>query len=223
MNNISTFDEIYQYIIDNQVAGVLTDLDDTLYQYQGNHIKAITTCANTFANYYGDMLSTDEFIAKYRHYRNVVTDELIPQGCCRSRMFAFQLMFEELNIESAYLRAYEYEKLYWDIFIPNIQVDPQAKIFIKKCYDNNIPVCIVTDLHAHFQVRKLQHMDLIKYIPHFVTSEDAGIEKPHPQIFSKALGKLKMDKNQVIMIGDNYKKDIVGADNYGIKAFQIKL
>lgn len=223
MNQISTFAEIYQYIHDHKITGVLSDLDDTLYSYQKNHDLAIITCANKFANDYNFPLNNDQFIKKYRDSRNRVTDELTPQGSCRSRMFAFQLMFEELNIESAYLPAYEYEKLYWDTFITNMQPDAQAQQFLELCFENNIPVCLVTDMQAHFQVRKLQQMDLIKYIQHFVTSEDAGIEKPSPQIFSKALGKLNMDKSQVIMIGDSYKKDIVGADNYGIKSFQIKL
>ena len=48
------------------------------------------------------------------------------------------------------------------------------------------------------------------------------MEKPDLRIFSSALAKLNIKKDQVIMIGDNHEKDIMGARQYGINAYLLK-
>jgi putative hydrolase of the HAD superfamily len=55
-----------------------------------------------------------------------------------------------------------------------------------------------------------------------LSSEEAGIEKPSPVIFGKALSKLNLKAEEVIMIGDNEEKDILGAEAMGIKSYLIK-
>ena len=45
-----------------------------------------------------------------------------------------------------------------------------------------------------------------------------GVEKPNPKIFNKSIEKLNLGKNNVCMIGDNFKKDIQGAIDLGIKS-----
>ncbi|GAB4134403.1 MAG: hypothetical protein Fur0015_07490 [Ignavibacteriales bacterium] len=44
-----------------------------------------------------------------------------------------------------------------------------------------------------------------------------GFSKPDPEIFQIACEKIGVtDKTQILMIGDNFDTDIVGAFNYGI-------
>ena len=50
-----------------------------------------------------------------------------------------------------------------------------------------------------------------------MSSEEAGKEKPHPIMFYKALDKLECTKQESVMIGDNWDKDILGAYNFGIE------
>ena len=56
-----------------------------------------------------------------------------------------------------------------------------------------------------------------------VSSEEAGKEKPHSYPFLLSLYKLKLEKEEVLMIGDNFKKDILGAYNIGIKSIWLNL
>ncbi len=51
-----------------------------------------------------------------------------------------------------------------------------------------------------------------------VDSNIVGTEKPHARIFWKALHALKVSPAQAIMVGDNVKRDILGALNVGMKA-----
>ena len=48
-------------------------------------------------------------------------------------------------------------------------------------------------------------------------SEDAGVQKPHPEIFKIALKSAGATTENSLMIGDNYEADILGAHNLGMK------
>lgn len=50
-------------------------------------------------------------------------------------------------------------------------------------------------------------------------SEEVGAEKPSAQMFETAMEKLRLkeaDKSRVIMVGNNLKRDIVGANRFGV-------
>jgi putative hydrolase of the HAD superfamily len=81
-------------------------------------------------------------------------------------------------------------------------------------YQNKI--CLVTDLTAHIQYRKIHKLKLNQYCQSIVTSEEAGKEKPNPLMFKLALQKLNLKSSEVCMIGDNFKKDIFGANSLNI-------
>lgn len=55
----------------------------------------------------------------------------------------------------------------------------------------------------------------------FVLSYKEGVIKPDPQIFKIALKKLKVDKNEVVMVGDSLKDDVKAAEDFGIKGILI--
>lgn len=202
----------------DRVQGVLIDLDDTLYSYQQTHPVALEACQQYYEKQYGVFSG---FKACYRKKRNYITTMLKGQGACRSRLFAFQLMFEERALSEPYQIALEFESLYWQTLINVASPFPDAVAFLKRCKEMGKKVCVVSDMQAAVQVRKLQKMELTKYIDYMVTSEEAGFEKPEPQIFELALKKLGMLASQVMMVGDSYEKDIKGALELDICAYQV--
>ena len=50
-----------------------------------------------------------------------------------------------------------------------------------------------------------------------VTSQDAGTNKPQPEIFRKALRQAGMQASEAIYVGDQYQVDVVGAGKAGMK------
>ncbi|PLR98461.1 HAD family hydrolase [Bacillus sp. T33-2] len=63
--------------------------------------------------------------------------------------------------------------------------------------------------------------ELIPYFDQIVISGDFGRGKPDPSIFEHALTVMAMDKDEVIMVGDNLMTDILGANRAGIKSVWI--
>jgi len=58
----------------------------------------------------------------------------------------------------------------------------------------------------------LQH-----YFDAVVTSEDAGVKKPHAKPFLMALERLGLEPREAIMVGDWPERDMVGAKKVGLK------
>ncbi len=211
------------------IKAIFIDIDDTLYSYKEAHPIALQKCYELFDNYFKDsdtINSFSEFEKIYRLSRNNVTQRLFPGGSCRSRLLAFQEIFENLNIEPkilSYKYALEFEELYWSSLIDVIQPNLEIKNFLDYCKDSipSLIICAISDMQTSFQIRKLNKLSYGDFL--LVTSEEVGVEKPDNLIFQYALNKCNLNPEDVIMIGDSHDKDLIGASQIGIKAFLINL
>ena len=91
-----------------------------------------------------------------------------------------------------------------------MEIYDDAKLFLQKCYSNNTPLFLVTDMTAEVQFKKINKLDIEKYLNFIVTSDEAGIEKPNEFIFKYAIEKFISEVkniNKIIMIGDDQIKD----------------
>lgn len=200
--------------------GVMIDLDDTLYAYEPAHREAL---ARVHTDLFADQ-PFPLFARAYRAARDRVVERLSPQGVCRSRLLAFLHMFEEARADRSFARAYAADALYWDSFIAVMACDPAAAAFVDRCADAGIPVCVVSDMTTHIQIRKLDRLGLGGRIAHLVTSEEVGAEKPDPRMFQEGMRKLAVTvPGEVLMVGDSLVKDVRGAQALGIPAYLISL
>lgn len=77
---------------------------------------------------------------------------------------------------------------------------------------------IITNGFKEVQHKKMKTSGILKYFDSITTSEDAGVQKPHRQIFEIALKNASALVTESIMIGDNLEADILGAQNFGMPA-----
>lgn len=194
--------------------GVLIDIDNTLYDYETAHARALKAVEETFAGRLAVDGST--FKAAFAEARTAVHVELRETASSHNRLLYFQRMFESLG-HNPMRYALEAYGIYWDTFLENIELFDGVTEFLEKI--RSLRICFVTDLTAHIQYRKIALLRLHEYAGHLVTSEEAGREKPHPYMFMLALKKLGLGPEQVCMVGDSYEKDIVGATRVGIRSF----
>ena len=192
--------------------GILLDIDNTLYNYTISHSLAKSRVIDFCVDKFG--LSKIEIISAYSEARNKVHIELSQTAACHNRLLYFQRMLEILNV-NALKYSFEIYNVYWDNFLNALK--PFDGVYdLLEMYENRI--CLLTDLTAHIQYRKIQKLHLDKYCNKIVTSEEAGCEKPHPFMFMSGLYKLNLRANEVCMIGDSFKKDILGANSLGIQS-----
>ena len=189
---------------------LLLDIDNTLYDYNISHAYAkksvVQHCEAEFN------IDETEILSAYEKARKKVHNELSETAASHNRLLYFQNMCEMLTINPIQ-QSLKLYNIYWDTFLENITPFEGVYELLEK-YQNKI--CLVTDLTAHIQYRKIHKLKLNQYCQSIVTSEEAGKEKPNPLMFKLALQKLNLKSSEVCMIGDNFKKDIFGANSLNI-------
>lgn len=197
---------------------LIIDFDNTLYGYDIPHKLAQSEVFNLFSTkFHIDLKKTE---ATYMSARLKTHLELPTRAASHNRLLYFQKMLElnELNGMKYALALYN---CYWDTFLNNMSLFDTVFEFLEKQRSNGGKVCILTDLTAHIQFRKIEKLGLDDYVDFLVTSEEVGVEKPHPYMFSRALQKLGCETSDALMIGDSWGKDIVGANAMGIRSIWI--
>jgi putative hydrolase of the HAD superfamily len=77
---------------------------------------------------------------------------------------------------------------------------------------------VITNNTVNEQKEKLATFGFAPHVDVLVTSEEAGVAKPDPQIFRIALERLGCEPYEAVMIGDAWVQDILGATSAGIRA-----
>ena len=201
------------------IQGVLLDLDDTLYSYDRCHDYALLKSHAHIKEHLN--LDCDEFLKEYSKARARVNTELKGQGSSHSRLLYFQKLLESVTGKTNFCLSISSEEVYWRSFFEKMELLTDARYFLEKCKNENIPICIVTDLTAKIQMEKIVKLGIADYIDFLVSSEEAGVEKPHPYIFKLAVEKLGTDNDKLIMIGDNINRDVLGARLLNIKSIHV--
>ncbi|MFR1138059.1 MAG: HAD family hydrolase, partial [Anaerococcus vaginalis] len=68
------------------------------------------------------------------------------------------------------------------------------------------------------QENRLKKSNLDKYFDNIFVSDKIGFEKPDKKFFQKIMDLTKFSNDDLIMIGDSIKSDIIGAKNSKIKS-----
>ena len=96
----------------------------------------------------------------------------------------------------------------------------EARPTIKALYEK-YPLVLVSNFYGNVE-SVLADFDLRRYFKEIVESAVVGVRKPDPRIFSLGVEALNLKPEEVLVIGDSYKKDIVPAETIGCKAAWIK-
>lgn len=204
----------------NSVKAILLDLDNTLYKYEPCHQYALKICWQYFQK--DNLISFAQFKKNYGIAKKEIKKYAGGQAASHSRFLYFQRFLEKLRGKTDIILTMRLEKLYWQSFLKKMKLFDGVLDFLEECRKNNIKVCLITDLTAKIQFEKIRHLKIGKYFDFVVSSEEAGRDKPHQNIFKLALGKLKMNPKNVVLIGDDREKDLAGGKMIGIKTILIK-
>ncbi|PCH68488.1 MAG: noncanonical pyrimidine nucleotidase, YjjG family [Bacteroidales bacterium] len=88
---------------------------------------------------------------------------------------------------------------------------PNAHQILEYLKTKKYQLYIITNGFNEVQAKKLQNSKLDAYFTEVITSEDAGANKPTPQIFEYAFNKSGAVANNSLLIGDDLSTDIAGA------------
>jgi putative hydrolase of the HAD superfamily len=110
------------------------------------------------------------------------------------------------------------DELYWGTLMEAAKPSQGAIEVMKDLKRQGIRIGVGTDMTARMQLRKLTKLGMLSYVDFLVSSEEAGVEKPHQRFFARIVEKAGCEKQECLFVGDNQKKDVLGAMDAGLKA-----
>lgn len=200
-----------------EYKGFLLDIDNTLYDYRQAHEPALEVTLNLMRQVLN--VNMPRLYELYKEARQHIHHLLQGTAASHNRLLYFQHMMELLGLKPFGL-PFRLYNLYWSTFLDHIVPLPGVLDFL--AHLNGVPVCLLTDMTADIQHQKVIRLGIEPFVQYMVTSEEVGHEKPHSQIFQRALKKLDLPPSAVCMVGDSYAKDILGAIEMGIAAYWLR-
>jgi FMN phosphatase YigB (HAD superfamily)/rhamnose utilization protein RhaD (predicted bifunctional aldolase and dehydrogenase) len=196
--------------------GIIFDLDNTLYNYDECHNLALQTVIEYIYITYEIKRDINIHI-EYNLISTKLKNELVNTASSHNKNIYFKMLIEKLNLSLSILNILN--RLYWGIFYNQMRCFDGVQEFIIWNKNRGIKIGILTDYETEYQIKKLNKLQILEHVDVLVTSEEVGIEKPSVQMFQTILRKLNLNTDEVIMIGDNYNKDILGATELNIFSY----
>ncbi|GGA47066.1 YjjG family noncanonical pyrimidine nucleotidase [Psychrobacillus lasiicapitis] len=189
---------------------LLFDLDDTLFDFGMTEKNALH---NLFMEY-GLPNGVKDYLPSYKAISKVLWDDL-EQG--RTTLANIKVeRFKQLFLEQALDIDAE---VFGHKYIENLGKEVHMIEGVEEMLSNlaGCRFAVLTNgftIAQHARIGGSSLKDLFEII---ITSEEAGYQKPQPEIFEYILDKLNVtDKSRVLMIGDSLSSDIQGGNNFGI-------
>ncbi|MBW2966245.1 HAD-IA family hydrolase, partial [Candidatus Woesearchaeota archaeon] len=193
---------------------ILFDLDNTLYDYNKPHEKALKEVYKVLKQHIN--ISFKKFIKLFNISKAEIHKELAGTASAHNRILYFQRLIEKTHNTVEPKIILKLYSAYWNTFLKNMKIRKDVLNTLKKIRKKGLKIIIVTDLTTHIQLRKIEKLKISNYIDFLVTSEEAGSEKPHSIMFLLALNKIKILPKDAVMVGDNTITDIEGANSVGL-------
>lgn len=199
----------------NNIEHVFFDLDHTLWDFDKNSALAFEKIFKMQKM----ALEVEDFLEVYlpinfkywELYRNnSVSKEVLRYGRLKETFDSLKFEACDTTIDTI---ADDYIK-----YLPNNNHLLEDSLEILDYLSKKYRLHIITNGFDEIQERKMKNSGIHHYFETVTTSEEAGVKKPHPEIFNKALSKCEAKPEFSVMIGDNLEADIVGAHNFGIRS-----
>jgi FMN phosphatase YigB (HAD superfamily)/ribulose-5-phosphate 4-epimerase/fuculose-1-phosphate aldolase len=197
--------------------GIILDLDNTLYSYDFCHSKALSNVLTFLQKNYNTKKTIDELKSFYDDISNKLKYELKSTASSHNKSIYIKQLIELLNLNYSIVQILN--EVYWKTFFDNMVCFERVTDFIVWNKNIGVKIGVLTDYETEYQIQKLEKLGLINHIDTIITSEEVGIEKPSSQMFQTILRKMELRTDEVIMIGDDFNKDIKGALNISILSY----
>lgn len=193
------------------IKAVLIDIDDTIFDFEKCSKNAFKKTLKKLDLSYKEK----DFL-----YFNKVNDILWSKQ-----------KFGEINIEEVFTHRSNMMSKYFEL---DIEKEIFNDLFVEFLYDEIEMVDGIEDLLSYLsnkyqiyaasngvyemQINRIKKSNLSKYFKDIFVSDKIGYEKPDERFFKKIMDITKYSNDDLIMIGDSIKSDIIGARNSKIKS-----
>ncbi len=196
---------------------VFFDLDHTLWDFDTNSKETLFDLYHELELAALGVPAFEHFHNTYHHHNNIFWDRFRKGYITR----------DELRWKRMWRTLLDYklhnEPLARQLSERYLQILPTKKNLFHDTVDildylagKKYPMHLITNGFEKTQLEKLTNSNIFHYFTHIITSEAAGIMKPHLAIFEYAFKEAGTTAESSIMIGDTLDADIEGGNNAGM-------
>ena len=194
---------------------IFFDLDRTLWDFEANSREAFLDMYDKYdlGRIFPDF---ETFEQTYRQYNRQLWEDYRNGKIAKEvlKYVRFQMTLAAFGRNHLAL-AKKLGEDYVQISATKTQLFPhthEALDYLKERYR----LFVITNGFEEVQLKKIRNSKLEGYFKSIITSEKAGVQKPHGEIFHYALEKAGAKAETSLMIGDDVEGDILGARSQGM-------
>jgi putative hydrolase of the HAD superfamily len=185
-----------------QYEHLFFDLDHTLWDFDTN---SEATLRDLYAELKLDEKATvdfDQFHKTYQHHNSIYWDRF-RKGYINREELRWRRMWRTLvdyKITDEPLSKKMSDR-YLDILPTKTNLFPHCMELLNYCSEKKYPMHLITNGFEATQHLKIKNSGISHFFKEVITSEQAGIMKPHAAIFEYALNKTNTTAEKSIMVG----------------------
>ena len=176
---------------------------------------------------FDDTLGNREYAA-YNLYRDLLqpyfSDDLTLEAALQDTLVAEQYGncnkdYVQERIEKRYHISFDFIlKKKWEDLIGKYSLPFEDTVETLDYLKQKYRLGVITNGFIFTQNEKLSHSGLSEYFEMILASEEAGVNKPDPYIFSYAAEKMGLKPEECVYVGDVFSNDVFGALKAGMDA-----
>jgi putative hydrolase of the HAD superfamily len=194
---------------------IFFDLDRTLWDFDKNSTAALIDIIKVF-HLEETVKDIDEFVKSFHYYNDRLWDDF-REGKMKKqllRLERFRLLLNRYDI-SEKNTVEKISQFY-------LNTAPTKPALIENSLDvlvylaSKYKLYVISNGFYDVQLTKIINSGISKYISKLFTSDRIGYAKPDKRIYEYAIRSVHAHKEESLMIGDDFNKDIEGAKNADI-------
>lgn len=208
---------------------IFFDFGGTLMCTESDHVAHLHMMKDIIQRY-NLLASPKDMVIKYNSYlftkEMTLIDNDLEEKCFTSlrdsSKKAFIGVLSEYNILPSNEDHHWFKGIYFENHKKYVKLFPETIGIIKHLRNHgSIHIGIISDIDNDFQDFQFNVLGIKEMFDSITTSEEVRSYKPEPKIFQIALNKAGCQAEESIIIGDSYKRDIIGGTNMGMTTIWI--
>jgi putative hydrolase of the HAD superfamily len=209
----------------SQFEAILFDLDSTLTHTGEYAFKACEWLLSKTVEDTSD-IRDPYFRSLFSNYRieieRIVNGEpyITPTKCVRN---ALRKSLEDVGLTVVNSLLDEVTDMFRRLHVELSKPMPGTESLLQRLSANGIKMGVITNSFVGAVKTILRALDLAKFFTVMTDSGNMKAFKPMPEIFEYTMRELRVTKNEVLFVGDEYYADIVGAARTGIPSVWVNV
>lgn len=176
-----------------------------------------------FYSFYGAKYDSDDLKAKYSKYIEKMTEVTgDPETVEIDLEDVFFQLFRKKKVKLKKKVVREAARIFRLLSLEKLELYPYTMQVLEELKSKGKKLFILSNAQSCFTRNELVALGLDELFDGIYISSEIGIKKPGLEAFERVVTENKLDLKKTIMIGNDYSKDIEGANRLGIDSIFIK-